>query len=286
MGRQVQGQVRRRLGQVSRAHVRARQSQGVDPAGRAAHAAPGVDGLVGLHPRRREALPAPPDGSVRRVHRARRLQRGTGHRRDRAPGQARQHADLLHLGRQRFLVGGPQRHHQRAARAKRHSDHDRAAHHGVERARRPGCARRPEDRQHVPRRVGLGGQHALPGHQAHGRLLRRHAPADGRLVAEANPGRRRGPAAVSPRDRHRADDLRTHVDRRAPGRQRLRAGSDRRRQHGVRIGRSQGKGTRKTQFFDIMASRGIYNDGWFASAPARASRGSADFRRASRNGRR
>lgn len=27
------------------------------------------------------------------------------------------------------------------------------------------------------------------------------------------------------------------------------------------------KGTRKTQFFDIMASRGIYHDGWFASAP-------------------
>ena len=26
-------------------------------------------------------------------------------------------------------------------------------------------------------------------------------------------------------------------------------------------------GTRKTQFFDIMASRGIYSDGWFASAP-------------------
>ncbi len=26
-------------------------------------------------------------------------------------------------------------------------------------------------------------------------------------------------------------------------------------------------GTRKTQFFDIMASRGIYYDGWFASAP-------------------
>jgi arylsulfatase len=27
------------------------------------------------------------------------------------------------------------------------------------------------------------------------------------------------------------------------------------------------KGTRNTQFFDIMASRGIYHDGWFASAP-------------------
>ena len=30
---------------------------------------------------------------------------------------------------------------------------------------------------------------------------------------------------------------------------------------------AKAKGTRKTQFFDIMASRGIYSDGWFASAP-------------------
>ena len=33
------------------------------------------------------------------------------------------------------------------------------------------------------------------------------------------------------------------------------------------LGDPKAKGTRKTQFFDIMASRGIYNDGWFASAP-------------------
>jgi arylsulfatase len=33
------------------------------------------------------------------------------------------------------------------------------------------------------------------------------------------------------------------------------------------LGDAQAAGTRKTQFFDIMASRGIYHDGWFASAP-------------------
>jgi arylsulfatase A-like enzyme len=33
------------------------------------------------------------------------------------------------------------------------------------------------------------------------------------------------------------------------------------------LGDPQAKGTRTTQFFDIMASRGIYHDGWFASAP-------------------
>jgi len=33
------------------------------------------------------------------------------------------------------------------------------------------------------------------------------------------------------------------------------------------FGDPKAAGTRKTQFFDIMASRGIYHDGWFASAP-------------------
>ncbi len=33
------------------------------------------------------------------------------------------------------------------------------------------------------------------------------------------------------------------------------------------FGDARAPGTRKTQFFDIMASRGIYHDGWFASAP-------------------
>ena len=61
-------------------------------------------------------------------------------------------------------------------------------------------------------------------------------------LAEAHQGRSDGPAAVSPRDRHRADDLRIDEDHRASGRQRIRAGSDRRRQHGVRVGRSQGEG--------------------------------------------
>ena len=48
VGRQVQGQVRRRLGQVSRAHLRARQGHGLDSAGRAAHAAPRDRWLPGI----------------------------------------------------------------------------------------------------------------------------------------------------------------------------------------------------------------------------------------------
>ena len=100
----------------------------------------------------------------------------------------------------------------------------------------------PKTDNMYPRRMGVGGQHALPGHQAHGRLLRRHPPADGRLLAEAHQGRSDGPAAVPPRDRHRADDLRTDEDHPAPRGQRVRAGSDRRRQHGLRVRRCQGAG--------------------------------------------
>ena len=88
------------------------------------------------------------------------------------------------------------------------------------------------------------------------------------VVAQGHQGRCHAAAAVPPRHRRRADDLRTDEDHAAPRGQRVRAGFDRRRQHGLHVWRCQGaKGTRKTQFFDIMASRGIYHDGWFASAP-------------------
>ena len=52
VGRQVQGQVRRRLGQVPRARLRARQGNGLDSAERAAHAAAGIAGRPGTASRR------------------------------------------------------------------------------------------------------------------------------------------------------------------------------------------------------------------------------------------
>ena len=121
-------------------------------------------------------------------------------------------------------------------------DQDLAAHRRPEGARRPRRPRRSEDRQHVPRRLGVGGQHALPGHQADGRLLRRHPPADGHLLAGAHQGRPDGAPAVPPRGRRRADDLRTDEDPGASRRERVRAGLDRRREHGLRVWRSQGAG--------------------------------------------
>ena len=62
------------------------------------------------------------------------------------------------------------------------------------------------------------------------------------VLAQAHQARRDGAAAVPPRHRHRADDLRADEDHRAACRERLRAGPDRRRQHGLRPGRRQGAG--------------------------------------------
>ena len=68
--------------------------------------------------------------------------------------------------------------------------------------------RRPADRQHVPRRLGLGGQHAVSVHQAHRLALRRHAQSAGRLLAEGHQAGQDAAPAVPPRQRHRADALR------------------------------------------------------------------------------
>jgi hypothetical protein len=114
-----------------RERVFARQKQGMDSAERPAHAAPRVDGFVGFDSRGRKAVPASAHGSLRRLHRARGLQRRPGDRRNREAGQTRQHAHLLHLGRQRFFRRRALWHHQRATRAERHPDQDLTAPRGA-----------------------------------------------------------------------------------------------------------------------------------------------------------
>ena len=137
------------------------------------------DAGLGRHPRGREAVPAPADGGRRRLRRARRRPGRPADRRARRARLRRQHADLLHLGRQRLVGRGPERHDQRAAGAERHPDHGRAAHRGARGTRRPRRARLAEDRQPVPRRLGVGGQHAVQGHEAAGLPPRRHPQPDG-----------------------------------------------------------------------------------------------------------
>ena len=245
VGRQVQGQVRRRLGRDAHPHLRAAEAARLDPGEHPAHAAPGLASRVAGHSRRREAVPAPPDGTVRRHDRARRRAGRAAHRRARAPWHPRQHAHLLHFERQRLLGRGPERQHQRAPGAKRHPHRGQGPHPRAERAGRPRRPRHQQDRQHVPRRLGLGGQHALPGDQARRLALWRHAHADGGVLAEVDQARRGDAHAVPPRERHRADDLRRGRDQGAEAGGRRDAGADGRRQHEVHLRRRPGTRTQE-----------------------------------------
>ena len=61
----------------------------------------------------------------------------------------------------------------------------------------------PEDRQHVPRRLGVGRQHAVPIHQADRLAFRRHAQPDGR-----SRGRRASSPIDTPRSQfHHVNDI-------------------------------------------------------------------------------
>ena len=90
----------------------------------------------------------------------------------------------LYLRRQRGERRGPERQHQRTARAERHPEHDRQQTRGPRRTWRARRARRSEDGQHVSRRLGVGRQHAVSSHQTRRLALRRHAQPDGDFVAQ------------------------------------------------------------------------------------------------------
>ena len=92
-----------------------------------------------------------------------------------------------------------------------------------------------QDGQHVPRRVGVGRQHAVPPHEARGLAFRRHAQPDGDLVAEGHQAGPNAAAAVPPRQRHRADHLRGRRDQAAEGGRRVQAGPDRWREPGLHL---------------------------------------------------
>ena len=155
--------------------------------------------------RRAEAALRAPDGGVRGLLRERRLEHRPLPRRGRGDGRAGQHADLLHLGRQRRLDGGD---HHRLLQRDDVLQRPRAgggpaarAHREVRWPRGPG--RRA---QRTALRGGLGArpEHALPVGQADGQPPGRRPRPDGRRVAQAHPGGRRGPLPVHARHRRGA----------------------------------------------------------------------------------
>ena len=222
---------------------------------------------MGQHPRGREAVSAASDGGRRRLCRARRCAGRPAGRRARPPRLRRQHADLLHLGRQRLVGRGPERHDQRAAGAERDPDNGQDAHRRSRRARGPRRARLAEDRQPVPRRLGLGGQHPVQGHEAAGVAPRRHAQPDGRALAQRDQARPDPSHTVPSLQRSRADDLRRRRHHPAARRQRHPAGPDRRRQLRLHLRRPQAPkdGCARSTSRSWAAAR-IYHDGWLASA--------------------
>ena len=233
VGRQVQGQVRRRLGQVPRARLRsAPRHKGWIPARRREHAAarptwPSWDSI--------------PEAEKPFQRRLMEVYAGFAEHADHEVGRLVDEIEQLGYGDNTliFYIWGD---NGSSAEGQNGTISELLAQNGIpttieqhikalERTRRPRRARLAQDRQHVPRRLGLGRQHALQGHQAAWpRTSAARAtrwPSAGRR--RSSPTRRR-----APQFHHVNDIVPTHLrDRRhhaAAGGQRHPAGPDRRRQ--------------------------------------------------------
>ena len=205
VGRQVQGQVRRRLGCLcASASSRARRSSAGFPPNTKLTPRADTHAGVGQHSRRR---------SVPFQLRLMEIYAGFVEHVDTQAGKLidelerqgiRDNTIVIYIfGDNGASAEGQNGTHQRAAGAERHPQHGRAADRGAEQDWRPRCARRPEDRQHVSRRLGVGRRHAVPAHEAGRFALRRHAQSDGR-----SRGRRASRPDKTPRSQfHHVNDI-------------------------------------------------------------------------------
>ena len=125
-------------------------------------------------------------------------------------------------------------------RAQRHLHHHRTTARGARGAGRPRRPRRAQGRPRLPRRLGLGGQHALQGHDDPGRALRRHPQPVGGALAGPDHARRHAASTVPPLQRRRADDLRDPRDYTTTGGQRRRPRFARRRELRLHLRRPGG----------------------------------------------
>ena len=279
VGRQVQRQVRRRLGQVSRARLQARQGDGLDS----------QDAQLTPRPASMASWDSIPEAEKPFQRRLMEVFAGFTEHADYNAGRV-----IDEIERQGkldntliFYIWGD---NGSSAEGLNGTISEQLAQNGIptkiaqhiealERTRRPRCAWRAEDRQHVPRRLGVGGQHAVQVDQTGRRAFRRHPPADGRCVA----AKIKADATPRAQFHHVIDIVPTIYELAKITPPRVVNGFEQDPIDGVSMvytfADAKAAGRRKTQFFDIMASRGIYHDGWFASALARASRGCAGCRR-------
>ena len=195
------------------------------------------------------------------------VQAGRVHRRDRASRARRQHAGLLHLGRQRLLGRGPERHDQRAARAERHPD------------ARSTCTSRRSRRWAASTLLGT----PKVDNQYHaGWAWAGSTPYSGMKLLASDLGGTRNPMAVrwpakiapdaTPRAQfHHCNDIVPtiyEIARDHPPR--VVNGVPQDPIDGVSFAYAfddpDAPGGCVTQYFEIMGSRAIYHDGWMASA--------------------
>ena len=123
----------------------------------------------------------------------------------------------------------------------------------------------PRGLQPLRGRLGARDGHALPVDEAGRLALGRHAQRHDRALAERDHGAGRGPLAVPPRDRRRADGSRgCRLPQPTVGRRR-RAASDRGRRACATRSTAPPKPTgATTQYFEMFCNRGIYHEGWTA----------------------
>ena len=128
-------------------------------------------------------------------------------------------------------------------------------------------ARRSQDRQHVPRRLGLSGQHPYKGTK----LMVAYFGGTRQPMAVAWPARIKPDPTPRPQFHHVIDIAPTIYELTKIASPRVVNGVEQDPIEGVSMAYAfadaKAPGTRHTQFFDIMASRAIYHDGWVAAAP-------------------
>ncbi len=206
------GQVRRRLGRLPRAGLRAREGEGLDPAGR------GADRRATRSMAAWDDIPEDEKPFQRRLME---VAAGFAEHVDVQVGRLVDEMERLGYGDNTLIFyiwgdngssGEGQNGTISELLAQNGIPTTVAAHRGARRARRP---RRPglaEDRQPVSRRLGLGGQHTLQGDEAARLPPRRHPQPDGDALAGEDHAGPDAPHPVPPLQRRRPDHLR---DRRA-----------------------------------------------------------------------
>ena len=179
----------------------------------------------------------------------------------------RQHADLLHLGRQRRLGRRPERHDQRVAGAERHS---RPPSSSTSRRSTPWAGSRCSGRPRPTTCTTPAG----PGPAA----PRTRGPSSSPRTSAARATRWRsaGPRRSSPtRRRARSSTTSTNGPDHLRGRRHHPAAGGRTASRRTRSTASASptrsttrrpRGDKRTQYFEVMGSRAIYHDGWMASA--------------------